>query len=185
MGGVISGIASAIGAGLNDSNQQGVAQRNIAELQRAATLEDINAADSLQQGAIAAARARMAGSAATQEQRLAFTANGVDSTTGTAAQVAGTAGLWSELDALQAENNAARRAMGQRETGRRYRVQAQDVFQQADSAHLASGLGIAGGILSASASAVGAGMGGGGAGGFFGGSGPGADGYLSSFLGGK
>lgn len=156
---IFQGVFGAIGAAINDIGVQGQARLNIAEANRAAALEDINAADAYRQGALAAARARMKGSEAVQMQRLAYTANGIDSTSGTAAQVAAGTGMWAELDARQAENNAARAAFGHKETGRRYRVQAQQIASQADAAHVASFFDITGSSLQAMGGIASLGMG--------------------------
>lgn len=70
------------------------------------------AADSVVRGNQEAARIRAAATQMIARQQVAFGASGVDGTVGTAADVAGGTAALAELDALTAQNNAAREAWG-------------------------------------------------------------------------
>lgn len=89
-----------------------------------AALANQQAADVLQLGAWQAGRIRQRASMMQATQRASYAASGVDEQVGSAADVqAATAGQGS-LDALMAENNAAREAWGHQVTAQQYLAQA-------------------------------------------------------------
>lgn len=108
------------------SQQQALTKRsdnNVKELERSAKLEEGNAVDALARGSLLAGRTRMKGSQIVGQQQLAYANSGVDSTVGTPAQVASSTAALTELEAMTAENNAARSAWGHREVASKYRRQ--------------------------------------------------------------
>lgn len=82
------------------------------------------ASDAIQRGEQEGGRIRMMASRMIGEQKVAFAASGVDSSTGSARELQGDTRMMSELDALTARNNAAREAYGLRLQGQQYRDQA-------------------------------------------------------------
>lgn len=93
---------------------------NMAELDRSAQLSESNAVATMQRGAAAAGRQRMAGSALAGQQKLAYAMGNIDSGSGTAAQTIGSSATFSELDATTLHNNAVREAFGHQESARKY-----------------------------------------------------------------
>lgn len=116
-GAIIQGVLSVDSSIVEGQAAKRQADRNTQQANEAAT-------DATNRGVLEAGGARMAGSAAAARQAVAYTASGVDATVGTAANVqAGTKAL-AELDALTAENNAAREAWGYRKHGMDFQTQA-------------------------------------------------------------
>lgn len=145
--------AQAIGMGLRAKAEADAAERNIAELGRAAKLEDSNAIDALRQGALLASQQRMRAGQMVGQQKTAFAAGGIDATVGTPAALASATSFWGEVDAQAAKNNAWRQAMGHRETARRYRAGIDSTrAERADSA-VATGIGMGATMLNGATNA--------------------------------
>lgn len=114
---LIGGIASA------DANaREGAA--NAAELERSAKQADAARLDAFRQGQLAVARRRLDVGRALGSQRVGYAAAGVDSSTGTPADVAMASARFGELDALQLRANAYREAFGFEESARSLRMRA-------------------------------------------------------------
>lgn len=108
--------------------QQAKFQRNQADLN--AKLLDEQGKDAIQRGDSAALEAGRKRKQLEGSQRAAFAANGVNSTTGSAADIIAESGMLSRQDELTIKNNAWREAWG-------YRVQANDSRSQGKFAELA------------------------------------------------
>lgn len=117
----IQALFSTIGGAVGEAEDDKALQQNFLQLNRAALREDALAADTLRRGSFVAGLKRMQGTATIAAQKVAYEASGVDSTTGTAAQVAASTRLVSELDAQTLENNAVRAALGHQEAATQYR----------------------------------------------------------------
>lgn len=124
-------------------------RRNMAELERAAWLDEANAVDTMRQGEQEAGRQRMRGALTIARQQLAYAASGVDPTVGTPVVMARGAAMWAELDAQTATNNAARRAFGFKESARRYRLQRSDLAAQGPTDLLGTSLEVGGKLAEA------------------------------------
>ena len=130
---------------------------NSKELERSARLEDANAVDSLARGAIAAGQARMRGTLLGAKQRVAYAASGVDASTGTAAGVVASTGIYSELDARTLSNNALRESLGHKEVGRKYRLQRQQLEREQRARETKYALGFTGEAINLGTSLLGGG----------------------------
>lgn len=117
----VQAVFSLVGTTVGEAEDDRALQENFLQLNRAALREDALAADTLRRGSFVAGLKRMQGTATIAQQKVAYEASGVDSTTGTAAQVAGSTRLVSELDARTLENNAVRAALGHTEAATQYR----------------------------------------------------------------
>lgn len=135
----VLGVDSAVQGGIADKKQ---ADRNTAMANAAAT-------DALARGALDAGAARMAGSEAAAQQRVAFTNSGVDASVGTAANVQAGTKARAELDALTQENNAAREAWGYKQHGLDFQTQAGINASRRGREIAGTALGTAGSITSA------------------------------------
>lgn len=132
-------------AGLGADLQAGA--RNARELQRAADLEEVNAATTLQDAGQAAGLARMKASLVAAKQRVGYSASGVDATVGTPAAAIGATGLAAEFAITQEKNNALRKAFNYKETARRYRGQADAIVEQLKAKQVETALGLAGDLV--------------------------------------
>ena len=124
---IMSGIGlgmQAVGGASAASGQRAEADFQAAQLDRQAALTDSARADVLRQGAQAAGRARMEGSQVLAAQRTAAGASGIATDSGSVLNLMADSRLMSELDAQQAENNAAREAWGLEVESLRQRQQA-------------------------------------------------------------
>lgn len=108
--------------GVDSSIQEGKAAKKQAD--KNTELANAAATDALQRGAQEAGAQRMAGSELAARQMVAFANSGVDATVGTAANVQAGTKARAELDALTAENNAAREAFGYKKHGLDFQTQA-------------------------------------------------------------
>lgn len=88
-----------------------------------ADIADAQAADALARGAEAEHRSREETRGAIGGQRVAFAAQGIDISTGSAADVQGDTAYLGELDALTIRNNAKREAWGFTVEATNYRAQ--------------------------------------------------------------
>jgi hypothetical protein len=142
-------IMMLIGAGVSlvsglagDSMSVDAAKReaalNGAELERSANLELAKGVDAIRQGQIQAGNARMRTGALRGEQAVGYAKAGIDSSTGTAADVGMYTERIGELDAATIENNAVRAAFGFKETARGLRRQAQAGWENARAAETKS-----------------------------------------------
>lgn len=110
------------GLSIDSSIQEGIAEKKQADANTAMANEA--AADALARGTKDAGVLRMEGSQAAARQMVAFANSGVDATVGTAANVQAGTKAAAELDALTAENNAAREAWGYKKHGIDFQTQA-------------------------------------------------------------
>lgn len=95
----------------------------MSEAARAASIADRNAALEREQGSMAAGWARIKGTRAAQQQRVAFASAGIDTNSGTAMQLQESTAAMAELDAVTIRNNARRAAFGHEEVARRARLE--------------------------------------------------------------
>lgn len=157
-GTAVSLISGLVGTGMSMDASAREASANEAELKRSADLEQAKALDAIRQGQTAAARARMKTGMLRGAQAVGYAAAGVDSSTGTPAQVGLATEMVSELDAATIENNAVRAAFGFRETARGYQRQAANVRARGEAAQTAGilqGIGQVAGAVSQGASIYG------------------------------
>lgn len=101
---------------------QGNAQGGLLDMN--ATLADNQAANATARGDQAASRVQRRGDLLAGEQRTAFAGQGIDTGSGSAAEVMSQDRGISELDALQIKNNAALEALGYKTQATGYRTQA-------------------------------------------------------------
>jgi len=117
----IQAVFSTVSGAVGEAEDDKALQENFLQLNRAALREDALAADTLRRGSFVAGLKRMEGTATIAQQKVAYEASGVDSTSGTAAQVAASTRIVSELDAKTLENNAVRAALGHTEAATQHR----------------------------------------------------------------
>lgn len=117
--------------------------QNIRELSLQQMQDDFNVGDAYRRGALAAGQQRMRGSALLAKQRMAYANSGVNAYSGTPADVAAGSVLFNELDALTIENNAAREALGHKQTSRVRGLQRSQLWSQASADAMGTGIGIA------------------------------------------
>lgn len=142
--GVFQTLFDAMGHVQASNARQDAYVRNVARLELAAQQEAANAVLTMQAGGIEAGKVRMKGSSIIAQQRVAFGASGVDGTMGTAADLATSSRLMSELDAQTTLNNAARQALGHKLTAASYQQKIGDLAQDKqaqDTAEVMSGIG--------------------------------------------
>jgi hypothetical protein len=128
---VVSAAAAAAGAGVQVAGniKQGKAAAASADAQADQDVRNAHLAheaelDVLRRGSIDAGKARAEGQQVIAEQRLGFTASGVDVGSGTALDVQGDTRELSEFQAAEIEVAAARDAWGYRTKGINYQEQA-------------------------------------------------------------
>lgn len=109
-----------------------------------AKLADRAASDAIARGTHEAGLARMAGTQTIGAQKVAYVASGFDPSVGTPANVAAQTRAISEMDALTAENNAAREAWGFKTQARRIREGAQTELEGLTMKQVSTALGGAG-----------------------------------------
>lgn len=154
MGGAV-GLISSIGkfgistAQLSAKNAEAAetSYRNQQELDRSARFADASAVDALRKGSFLSGRAREAGTSLGRQQSMAFASNGIDSTTGTAAQTVGSTARLTELQAQTFNNNAIREAFGHKETARGFRKQRDELARGDLNRKDAFGLEMAGNVM--------------------------------------
>lgn len=105
MGGMVEAVAGAFGDAAED---QGIHQ----EITANTAIAQRGGVDAIERGNREAGLARIAGTRVAGQQRLAYTAAGVDASSGTALNVMADSKMMSNLDAATLENNALREAMG-------------------------------------------------------------------------
>lgn len=137
---VIGAIALGTGAvaGAVGQIQQGEEAKRAAEAN--ARMAKMAAADARYRGGVQAGQARMQGSQVVAQQQALLGASGVDTGTGTAAQMAAVTRASAEVDALTLRNNAARQAYG-------LEAQADEMKRQGNAAQSAARWGAAGSLL--------------------------------------
>lgn len=108
----VSGLSSAANgySQYTAFNAQGRAQRNLSNVN--AQMADLQAADAIRRGGKTATLIREQGAQIEGQQRVGLAAGGVDVNSGTAAQIQSDTKTLTEMDALQAQNNAALEALG-------------------------------------------------------------------------
>lgn len=116
-GAIIQGVLAVDASLVEGQAAKRQADRNTARANEAAL-------DALSKGALEAGGARMAGSQTVAKQNVAYSASGVESSTGTAANVQAGTKAQAELEAQVIENDAAREAWGYRKHGMDYQTQA-------------------------------------------------------------
>ena len=117
-------VGSVAAGAIKGNAAKGAADRNAAIMESNAALADASAADAYQRGATTEGKVRMRGGQMEAAQKADFAASGVDVHSGSVADVVGSTGAISELDAQIAKNNAAREAFG-------FKTQASNLRQQA------------------------------------------------------
>lgn len=122
LGAAFSFLKNAIGGAVQNEADLKALSANEKALRKSLLGEDLNASDALEKGGVAAGRARMRATMTLAEQQVAFTANGIESTSGTALDVAAASALAGELNAQTERNNGIREALGHR--------RASDAFHQ-------------------------------------------------------
>lgn len=144
----IPAVVSLLGGGLSGigAKQQADAQAE-ADLANARALR-LRALEVMQQGQRQSGQARMAGSKAIAGQKVAFAANGVDSTSGTPLSLMADSRMMSELDATTLRNNAAREARG-------IQTQAGQLEKQAAATRRAGNWSLAGSLIGAAGQSAG------------------------------
>lgn len=110
------------GLSIDSSIQEGQAEKRQAD--RNTAMANAAAADALARGSREAGELRQSGSELAARQRVAFANSGVAADVGTAANVQAATKARAELDALTAENNAAREAWGYKKHGLDFQTQA-------------------------------------------------------------
>ena len=121
MGGVWGAIIQGV-LGVDSSIVEGQAAKRQADRNTAQAHEA--SVDATNRGVLEAGGARMGASAMAARQAVAYSASGVDETVGTAANVQSATKAAGELEALTAENNAAREAWGYKKHGMDFQTQA-------------------------------------------------------------
>jgi hypothetical protein len=116
-GAIIQGVLGVDASIVEGQAAKRQADRNTQQANEAAT-------DAINRGVLEAGGARMAGTAMAARQAVAYSASGVDETVGTAANVQLATRAAAELEALTAENNAAREAWGYKKHGMDFQTQA-------------------------------------------------------------
>lgn len=111
-----------------------------AAAERNAAYARVAARDALERGQAAAGAYQREGSRIASQQQAVAASSGQDVSTGSAAALQQTTRVLSEMDALEALNNAAREARG-------YRIQASESLRQGAQAERAGKLGAAGTLL--------------------------------------
>jgi hypothetical protein len=116
MGGLISGLVSG-GMDIGTSLEQGKADAEANELQLQRERRQANVAinSAMERGNFEAGKQRLLTSQFVAKQRQAYTASGVDASSGTTAAVQADTAALGEFDAQQISINAAREAWGYRE----------------------------------------------------------------------
>lgn len=122
LGAAFAFVKNAIGGYVQNQADLDALSANEKALRRSWLGEDLNASDALERGGAAAGRARMRATTTLAEQQVAFTANGIESTSGTALDLAASSALVGELNATTERNNGIREALGHRK--------ASDAFHQ-------------------------------------------------------
>lgn len=148
---IVAGIAagvSLLGNIIGGAGQKSQADAQAAADEANARLLRQRALEVQQEGQRQSGRARMAGSQAISGQKVAFAANGVDSTSGTPLALMADSRMMSELDAITLRNNAAREARG-------LQTQAYGLERQAKAAHRAGNWALGGSIIGGLASSAG------------------------------
>lgn len=137
-------LLSLLSGGLQLMQQEDERRAKALESAENKKLADAAAADALRRGAQKAGAIRMQGSQLEGAQQVAYAASGVDPSVGTPLDVMSASRMFSELDALTAENNAAREAWGYRKHGLKYQQQAALDESRAQYAQAGTLLGTAG-----------------------------------------
>jgi hypothetical protein len=104
--------AMAIGGAMSAYSQISAGQAAAAQAEANARLARGNAAIVQQEGAATAAQAELHGRQVAAGEAVALAGNGAEISSGSAAETIGQTSLTSELDAMTARNNAARKAWG-------------------------------------------------------------------------
>lgn len=121
---LLGDFIGAAGSAFNFSAEQQAAMFNEAQFAKADFSEQRAAVDALLQGAQQGGFARMASAAAASQEQVAYAAAGIDPSKGTAAQVQAYTTRQGDIAAMIDRNNAARAALGHRQTANRYSTQA-------------------------------------------------------------
>jgi hypothetical protein len=157
MGSALSGIATiATGQAKASADAQAATQ----DQQDEERVLRYNALQAGEKGRFEAGKLRMSGAMLAAKQKVAYAASGVDSTVGTAASVQANTAALTELDAMTAENNAAREVWGYKLQVQQSKKNLQRKYEQYNREAIGSALSGAGQIIGG-AGGVGGGSGGG------------------------
>lgn len=127
MGGIISGVTQFATAGLElTADQQAADLKYKRDIQAA----DLAIESAREQGAWESGKARILGEKLAREQQMAYANSGIDSTTGTAAQVQANTAALSAMDAQQLAIRAAREVYGLQE-GKKQAKENRDIARAA------------------------------------------------------
>lgn len=121
MGAAAGAIDMAFAALQGGMEQQAAFEEFGAETKKNAynkSLTQLAERDALAKGNYEAGMQRIAGAQLAAKQKVAYANSGVDTTVGTPAEVIASTEQFSEMDAQQIQNNAAREAWGYREKGK-------------------------------------------------------------------
>lgn len=160
LGAVVQQGMGVVDVAMKQGERDAATQTNLAELKKGWESEDAAAADARARGSHEAALAIRRASQTTGAARVAFAANNVLGTSGTAAKVqeATVAAGLEDADAIRA--NALAEAMGHKQTAQRYRTEATRQVVARDNAFSSSIIGWAGGAVEGAANFMGKGGGG-------------------------
>lgn len=118
MGAIVSSMANfgvlATAGGLEADADKAAREANLGQIARSKALNAALEVDSLRRGADQAGLSRMQATRVQGAQKVAYAAGNIDSSSGTAAQLADSTGIYAELDAQTTMNNARREALGYR-----------------------------------------------------------------------
>lgn len=122
MGQALTIIPNLITKSLAHEADRAAADLNVREYRRSEAAEEANAQAALARGNRDAATILARGSAVEGAQLSALAAGGVDSSSGTAADLLASTRLIADLDATTTRNNARAAAFGSRQVARKYRL---------------------------------------------------------------
>ena len=129
----IGGLTDAIAFNVNEGQQAAIDAQNRQRIELAIARERRARVMTLEQGARQAGAARVQGSQVHGAQRVALAANGLDASSGTAADLQASTSIFSELDATTAQNNARAAALGHDAVLQRYDDALRDGGRQKDA----------------------------------------------------
>lgn len=151
----VSAAASIAGGAISMANQAAADEKNKKELEKAVQSQNAARVDALVRGSAMAGQLRMQGAQLAAKQRLGYLASGVEASSGTAAAVVGSTGLYTEMDATTAINNAWREAHGHEQQAGRYSFAADQIDSAAANRNVAFGFQTAGSVLGAASGVYG------------------------------
>lgn len=157
LGAVVQQGMGVVDIAMKQGERDAATQTNLAELKKGWESEDAAAADARARGAHQAALARQQASQVAGQQRVAFAANSVIGSSGTAAKLQEATIAAGMDDAETIRANAIAEAMGHKQTAERYRTEKQRQLQARDNAFSSSIIGWAGNAVEGAANFMGKG----------------------------